>query len=140
MTPDKIILHHSAGRDGEGNTTADIRADHLARGFIDVGYNVLVENLGGTYEAVLGRPWDMSGAHTIGQNARSLGICMVGCFNYAPPPPEQLAVAAKWAAFMCRHYQIPTWEIHRHSAFNTTDCPGHRFDLEQFRAMVEELI
>jgi hypothetical protein len=141
MTPNKIILHHSGGPDGEGNTTAAIRRYHIETlGWQDVGYHALAENIGGSFEIVMGRPWDMNGAHTIGQNDRALGLCIVGHWNMEPPPDGQLAVAAKWVAFWCRHYQIPTHEIYRHSFWSDTDCPGHQFDLEQFQAMVGELI
>jgi N-acetylmuramoyl-L-alanine amidase len=139
MTPDKIILHHSGGPDSEGNNTAGIRKWHVEHnGWSDVGYHALCEKVGSTYEIIMGRPWTMNGAHTIGQNDRAFGLCFVGNYNDAPPPDDMLRVAARFVAWWCRLFNIPTTEIYRHSAFAQTDCPGHAFDLERFQMMVED--
>jgi len=139
MTPNKIILHHSGGPDGEGNTTAAIRRYHIETlGWQDVGYHALAENIGGSLEIVMGRPWDMNGAHTIGQNDHALGICIVGNWNLEPPPDGQLLVAARFVAMWLRMFDITDTELYRHSYFADTDCPGHAFDLERFRMMVKD--
>jgi hypothetical protein len=144
MTPDRIILHHSGGTDGPVCNTSGIRKWHMgtppngpADGpYRDVAYHCLVEQINGEYEAIIGRPWDWTGAHTLGQNNRALGICLVGNFNMVSPPDAQLRVAARVVAMWCRMFTIPVTEIYRHSFFNDTDCPGYYFDLDQFKSMV----
>lgn len=146
MNVERVIVHHSGGPDGEGNTTAAIRKWHMGTPpngpvggpYVDVGYHLLIENIGGSYEAVMGRPWDMNGAHTIGQNDSALGICIVGNWNLEPPPDGQLLVAARFVAMWLRLFDIPDTALFRHSYFADTDCPGHAFDLERFRMMVKD--
>jgi N-acetylmuramoyl-L-alanine amidase len=137
MTPSRIILHHSGTSDGEEMSWNAIRKYHIEHNqWADIGYNAGVELVGASYEVLMGRPWDRSGAHCIGQNNVSLGICLVGNFNLAAPPEAQLRCAARHVAMWCRMFEIPVTEIYRHSSFNDTDCPGDYFDLDQFKSMV----
>lgn len=52
-----------------------IRQWHVEKGWIDVGYNVVIPRNG---MVQIGRPLDARGAHVAGYNARALGICLVG--------------------------------------------------------------
>lgn len=74
-TIDSIIIHCSATRAGMDVRASDIRKWHLERGFADIGYNYVID-LDGTVE--VGRPLSMNGAHCIGYNDHSIGICYVG--------------------------------------------------------------
>ena len=144
MIPTEIVIHHSGGQDGPEDNTAGIRRWHMgtppngpADGpYRDIAYNVLVEKIGDTYEAIMGRPWDWNGAHTLGHNEKSLGICLIGNFNLDPPPSEQLAMAAKIVAFWMRLYSIPVTEIYPHKALNQTSCPGDSFDMAALKAIL----
>jgi N-acetylmuramoyl-L-alanine amidase len=137
MTPQRIILHHSGTADGPEISWAAIRKYHVESNlWLDIGYHAGVELIGTSYEVLMGRPWDRSGAHCIGQNNQSLGICLVGNFNLAAPPEAQFRVAARVVAMWCRMFEIPVTEIWRHGSFNDTSCPGDWFDLDQFKSMV----
>jgi len=138
--PDKIIIHHSACPDGPGNNTAEIRLYHLGLGYRDIGYHILIEDVGGHFEALHGRDWDLYGAHTLGQNNKALGICFVGNFELAAPAPGQLIVGAKPIAYWCRVFGIPASEIYPHSQFNATACPGKLFPMYRLRELVEAAI
>jgi hypothetical protein len=144
MTPVKIIIHHSASEDSEANNTAGIRAYHKSLGWKDCGYHGIIEKVGSTYEVIMGREWDKTGAHTIGQNDKSFGLCLVGNFSLAAPPADQLAVAAKFCRFLMRMYGLTMWAtgedrvIHRHAEFNSTECPGTLFPWAEFVEMVKE--
>ena len=48
---------------------------HRARGFSQIGYNYVID-LDGTIEA--GRPLTIAGAHCVGYNDHSVGICYIG--------------------------------------------------------------
>jgi hypothetical protein len=102
----------------------------------DIAYNATVEQINGEYEVLIGRPWDMSGAHTLGHNDKSLGLCLVGNFNLAPPPLGQLAIAAKFISMWQRIYSIPTEQIFEHRDFSSTDCPGDFFDLDELKELL----
>lgn len=137
MIVNKVIVHHSGTDDGPMCSWPAIRKYHIeVNGWRDIGYHAGVEIVGTSYEVLVGRAWDRIGAHCLGQNDQSLGLCLVGNFNIETPPPEQLEVAAKLVAMWLRLFNIPDTEIYRHSVFNDTDCPGDLFDLEIFRDMV----
>jgi len=137
MNPDKIILHHSGGHDGPEANTPGIRKWHIEHnGWLDCGYHALIENLNGSYEVIIGRPWTWNGAHTVGQNDRAIGICFIGNYNNAPPPDEMLRVGARFVAWLCRMKGIKETEIFAHRQYANTDCPGDMFDLDRFRQMV----
>lgn len=48
------------------------------RKWSDIGYNFLVGEDGNVYE---GRGWGKTGAHTVGYNSKSVGICFIGNFE-----------------------------------------------------------
>jgi len=84
-TISKVIVHHSASDFGDVDT---VRRWHLERGFGDVGYHYLITN--GHLEhkseydqafdgAVFdGRPLAEIGAHALGHNEDSIGVCLIG--------------------------------------------------------------
>ena len=71
----EIIVHCSATPEDKDFTVAQIRQWHLARGFGDIGYNYVIYRDGSINE---GRNINISGAHTIGHNYNSIGICYIG--------------------------------------------------------------
>jgi hypothetical protein len=86
MTPKRIIIHCANTPNGSTIYTAkDIDAWHMARGFRrngprgmtlpHVGYHWIIEVSGACIE---GRRIDEEGAHCIGHNGDSIGICMLG--------------------------------------------------------------
>lgn len=82
----KIIVHCSDTPDNRDVDAAEIRRWHMQdNGWNDIGYHFVIKR-DGTLEA--GRPFLRAGAHTRGNNADSVGICMVGRSTFAP---EQFA-------------------------------------------------
>lgn len=71
----EIIIHCTATRMGRDYTIDEIRRDHKARGFSDVGYHYVIYRDG---TIVNGRDVDIIGAHCTGHNAHSIGISYVG--------------------------------------------------------------
>ena len=84
------------------------------------------------YEVLIGRMLDEVGAHCSGQNADSLGICLVGNFDLAPPPAAQLDLAARYTRSLCRVLGIPVERVYRHSDFSAKSCPGRLFPWDDF--------
>ena len=69
------IVHVTATRPGWNGGIAGLRAMHKARGFVDIGYNEVVD-----YDGTIlkGRGIDQVGAHVAGYNSISYGIAMIG--------------------------------------------------------------
>lgn len=82
--PKYLIIHCS---DSEWGCAREVRKWHISRGWNDVGYHFLINNgypekgkkllaLMGSIEC--GRSIDSEGAHCLGYNEISLGICLIG--------------------------------------------------------------
>lgn len=129
--PDKIILHHSAS--APTTTVQDINGWHLARNFpksrlgFFVGYHYCITADGEIHQT---RMHDEIGAHCIGQNRSSIGICVVGNFNNYEPTLAQVKAVKKLVGHIRQVYgNIPTYP-HRH--FRDTDCFGTLLDDDYF--------
>ena len=72
---DSVIIHCSATKAGMDFSVADIDRWHRARGMNGIGYHYVVR-LDGTVEK--GREVEVAGAHCLGWNGRSIGICYIG--------------------------------------------------------------
>lgn len=72
---DEITVHCAATSEGKHFTVKDIRAWHMQRGFSDIGYHFVSYARGGIYT---GRPIGQIGAHVLGRNASTIGICYIG--------------------------------------------------------------
>lgn len=70
-----IVVHCSATRCTSDYTVEQLRADHLARGFREVGYHFYVRRNGALLHP---RPLSEVGAHAYGFNRSSIGICYEG--------------------------------------------------------------
>ena len=73
----KIIIHCSATPEGEDLTVEQIRKDHKAQGWSDIGYHYVIYRDGSIHE---GRDVNLQGAHCgdNGGNIGSIGICYIG--------------------------------------------------------------
>ncbi len=138
MNPLEIVIHHSEGTDGPEANVPGIFDWHIEHNhWLDVGYHALVEKIGPKrYFTILGRPWNMNGAHTIDHNAVALGICLVGDFMHAAPPAEQLVAAVKTVNYWMNLFKIPPEKVFRHKDLNATDCPGALFPWDKFKSML----
>lgn len=83
----EIIIHCAATPNGQWFTAKDIDAWHKQRGFNrspalaqysplkHIGYHFVIGLKGGV---VIGRRLDETGAHCVGHNTQSIGICLIG--------------------------------------------------------------
>ena len=78
---DEIIVHCTATPEGQAKTVEDIRREHKAQGWSDIGYHYLVTLDGVVHE---GRDVDIAGAHAVGHNTHSIGVCYVGGVENRP--------------------------------------------------------
>lgn len=131
-----IVLHHSATVDGKAiRDFVAIKKEHMARGYRDIGYHWVIENINGILTAIPGRPeWEI-GAHCPGRNQDGIGICVVGNFELEVPGNDLYCfVANKCSDIMARH---PIREIGGHRDYIATACPGKHFDVEVVRQLVK---
>ena len=73
---DKIIVHCTDTPNGRKVTVNEIRKWHVeGNGWDDIGYHFVIYLNG---DIISGRPVPIMGAHCYGQNAASIGVCLVG--------------------------------------------------------------
>ena len=121
-----LVLHHSAS--DKQVCCEDIRAWHLERGWNDIGYHWLINDIG---EVVGGRPEDIIGAHALGLNRQSLGICCIGNYQSECPSPRMMEALIDTLANLCLKFKLSANRIIGHSEViklnpqaTITECPG----------------
>lgn len=70
-----LVVHCSATRCNQSYSVEQLRADHLARGFKEIGYHFFISRNGTLHHP---RPIAEQGAHAYGFNKISIGICYEG--------------------------------------------------------------
>lgn len=140
-TWNKILVHHSASKDGAALDFDAIRRHHIqVNGWSDVGYHFLVEQIGEGARVLMGRPLYREGSHCPGQNQEAVGVCFIGDFTETPPSPSMLAEGARLIAGLSHALKIPPGEVYPHRRFRATECPGNSFPLEELRRRVSDLL
>jgi N-acetylmuramoyl-L-alanine amidase len=96
----EIVVHCSATPAGLDIGAREIDGMHRQRGFVKIGYHYVIR-LDGDVE--IGRDLTEIGAHVVGHNAFSVGICLVGGLDHARQPantftPQQFDVLAELLA------------------------------------------
>ena len=116
---DEVILHHA---EAFSATVWDINDWHLNNGWTGIGYHYYIRKDGSVYR---GRPEWALGAHAVGHNDRSIGICCEGAYMTETMPAAQLAsLKALLRDIMGRYGKLT---LLRHKDVNSTDCPGKNF-------------
>lgn len=122
--PTVVITHHALSR--PDHTTRDVNQWHKERwpDFISrlgyhVGYHYIIETDGTVVQT---RYHDEEGAHTLGMNKSSIGVCFMGNFDVDMPSEAQNASWARLYEQLDATYPgIPTAP---HRAFNKRTCHG----------------
>lgn len=143
--PTVVITHHSASPNTF--THKDVDQWHKQRwpGFVSrlgfhVGYHYVIEANGTIIQT---RYHDEEGAHCIGMNRSSIGVCFMGNFNQTRPTTAQVnAWVDLYAKLRTEYPDIPTFP---HRKYARTDCHGlllgdDYFSVEFTRAgLIEQL-
>jgi N-acetylmuramoyl-L-alanine amidase len=133
---DRIIIHHSATKDGETVDWQAIRRYHVQeKKWDDIGYHFGLEYINGYYELLIGRPLIQTGAHTIGQNHCGIGICVVGNYDLIEPCTMQYELLATLCKDLCWRFTISPANIYAHNQFANKTCPGNMFDMEKLKTI-----
>lgn len=132
----EIVVHCTATPAGRRVTVSDVDKWHKERGFRCIGYHYLI-GLDGVVHP--GRPESEIGAHCIGFNASSIGICYVGGLDASGQPkdtrtPEQVDAMTKILLNIIGRY--PITRILGHCEVAAKACPC--FDVQkEYGALVE---
>ncbi len=122
---DEIIIHCSATPAGRAVTVDDIRRWHMSgRGWRDIGYHYVI-HLDGSVHA--GRPLSRVGAHCLGHNRGSIGVCYVGGLSANGSTPCDTRTPAQRIALIdlvtrLKH-RFPGCTVHGHREFAPKACP-----------------
>lgn len=121
----EIIVHCSATPEGHHVTVKDIDRWHRARGFASAGYHYVVYIDGSVHE---GRPLEHVGAHCLGHNARSVGVCYIGGVCADGHTPKDTRTDAQKRALrellVSLRRRFPSAAIRSHRDFAPKACPS----------------
>lgn len=122
----KIIIHCSATPEGKDFTVEDITKWHKQRGFRTIGYHYVIYRDGSIHT---GRPEDEIGAHTVGQNSNSIGICYIGGMDKDNKKPMDTRTEAQKLSIIRLVQELmnkyPDATIHGHNEFANKACPSY---------------
>ncbi|MGL4773151.1 MAG: peptidoglycan recognition protein family protein [Clostridium sp.] len=121
--PNKIIVHHAAA---DNLTPEQIHNDHKNKDYDGIGYHYYIRKDGTIYR---GRPEGAQGAHTIGENRKSLGVCLEGDFEKQKLTDKQKESLIKLCEYLIIKYNLEEIIGHR-DAYNTL-CPGKNISLDK---------
>ncbi len=129
----KIILHHSYTPQQNKSSFEAIRNYHVnVLGWNDIGYHELIEEINGVVSHKDGRDRHTMGSHVKGQNEGTIGICLVGNFDKAPPSQEMMDYLYERLNFYRVLYG--SIQIEGHCDWATKSCPGKQFPLDEVKA------
>ena len=147
-----LIIHCSDGHWGE---VSYLNRVGLERGFRKVSYQKIICNAFPSYlswkfkkpvevydgKIQQGRADDEIGAHCVGYNSISIGICLVGKLDEYPPTARQWEALVDACVRLCQRHSIPVNNIlgHRETpsgAAGHKTCPGGKVDMTKLRAEV----
>ncbi|MDV4150611.1 peptidoglycan recognition family protein [Clostridium sp. AL.422] len=120
--PNKIIIHHSAREEW---SPEEVDKYHKSKGWKGIGYNFYIRKDGTIYS---GRPEDSEGAHTIGENSSSIGICLEGNFEKEEATTMQIDSLKNLSIYLSLKYDV--YKIIGHKDVYDTLCPGKNFPLD----------
>ncbi|ULB35623.1 N-acetylmuramoyl-L-alanine amidase [Proteiniphilum propionicum] len=126
----KIIIHCSATPEGRHHTVKDIDRWHRDRGFAQIGYHWVVYLDGSIHP---GRNENIAGAHTVGHNSDSIGVCYIGGvdsnMNAKDTRTENQKIALRnLVNELLKKY--PNATVHGHNEFAAKACPSFNVKTE----------
>jgi hypothetical protein len=152
-----VVVHHTAGGNdyGPADVPGKIRADYAyhvqARGWDDLGYNLVVDRYGGIWEGRAGGLGKaVIGAHAAGFNTGTLGVSLLGDMNRAAPTTAAVKAMARVSAYAAATWRfdprgtvtltskgspryrsgtaVTLGRVHGHRDTGRTACPGALYD------------
>lgn len=125
----ELIIHCSATPEDRDYTVEDIDRWHRSQGWQCIGYHYVIYRDGSIHP---GRPVEIAGAHCLGHNAHSIGICYIGGLSSPTQGdrgghPADTRTPAQRASLHTLIRQLkttyPDATIHGHNEFAQKACP-----------------
>ena len=121
---DEIIVHCAATPEGKDYTVAQIDRWHKERGFDCIGYHYVIYRDGSVHK---GRSEERQGAHCVGHNAHSIGVCYIGGLSADGTQPQDTRTPEQKTALTNLLTKLkerfPDATIRSHRDFAKKDCP-----------------
>ena len=131
--PKYLVFHHTAS---DNMSVQAFNESHKNKGWGGIGYHYYIRKDGTIYK---GRPEEAVGAHAIGKNRDSIGICLEGNFENTKPTEKQINSLVKLSTDMIIKYNLDSTLGHK-DVYNTL-CPGKNFSSDSVNEkIVSELI
>lgn len=130
--PEVLVFHHTAAN---GLTPEEINRNHISQGWGAIGYHFYIRKDGKIYR---GRPEESVGAHAIGRNRTSIGICLEGNFEEEGLTDAQKESLERLSVDMIIKYNLEDCIGHR-DVYETL-CPGKNFPMDNIRQEIAQRI
>ena len=121
----EIIVHCSATPDGKDYTVEDIDRWHRQKGWDCIGYHYVIYRDGSIHG---GRSEEEIGAHCVGHNSNSIGVCYIGGLATDGKTPKDTRTPAQKTALVkllrILKQRYPKATIHGHRDFAKKACPS----------------
>lgn len=125
-TTEQIVLHHSGVTVRQSVET--IHNYHkYTNGWSGIGYHFYIRTTGEIYR---GRPENTVGAHAVGANYNSIGICFEGNFSKEKMGEKQIKAGQELIAYLKEKYDIS--KVVGHRDIDNSECPGKDFPMDKF--------
>jgi N-acetylmuramoyl-L-alanine amidase len=131
---DTVVIHHEGGKTADGSSALAIHHYHVmpaaegGQGWGAIGYHFLIERDGTICE---GRPMWAQGAHNKVVNEHSLGVCLIGNLEMAPPTDDQLVSLVR----LTKYLRSRGCAVKGDREIRSTACPGKFLDLDWLRSV-----
>lgn len=125
-----IAVHHSQRKIDSVKRIKDL---HIKiNKWEDIGYHWLIDKKGKLHQ---GRSEKFIGAHVLGHNKNSIGICLIGNFDEELPTKKQIQTLIKFLKEKIKKHKIPIKNILGHKEFSdvTKTCPGKFVNMGEIR-------
>lgn len=132
--PKFIVVHHCGGTDTDpkfdtSNQSFEVVNEYHKQkwwfkssfGYY-IGYHYFIDRQG---KVTQGRADTDEGAHTVGHNLESLGICLAGNFDVTMPTPAQIQALRTLLKNKMIEYSIPVGNVVPHRKFAVKTCYGN---------------
>lgn len=131
--PQYLVYHHTASTK---ISPEKINEMHRNNGWSGIGYHYYIRKDGVIYK---GRPEEAVGAHTIGRNKDSIGICLEGNFEEEQVTDKQKESLELLSLQLILKYNIKS--IIGHKEEYSTLCPGENFPMDKVKNdLVDKII
>lgn len=127
----EIIIHCSATPEGRHTTVEEIDKWHKQNGWKGIGYHYVIYLDGSVHK---GRPDEEIGAHCVGHNRNSIGVCYIGGVSKDRVTPKDTRTEEQKDSFVKLLKELrqkyPNATIYPHNEFAKKACPS--FDVTEY--------